>query len=75
VLIGARALSPSSYALAWAPSGGDWHEFGTLDLSGEIVTGALSFDPVLNQLPGLAQYPVVVRLREPSYARARRSRR
>jgi hypothetical protein len=76
VVIGARALSPSRYALFWSPAGGEWQAFGTLELSGEIAAeGDLSFDPVRNQLPGLAQYPVVLRLREPSYASARRSRR
>lgn len=74
VLIGARALSPGSYALSWARAGGDWHTFGTLELTGEVTSEEVSFDPVVNRLPGLAQYPVVVRLREPSYLRARRSR-
>jgi hypothetical protein len=76
VLVGARALSPSGYALSWSPAGGEWRSFATLELSGEIATEEhVSFDPVVNQLPGLAQYPVVIRLREPSYTRARRSRR
>jgi hypothetical protein len=80
VVLGARALSASSYALSWSPaswSGADgrWHEFGRLELSGEVSDEHVSFDPVVNQLPGLAQYPFVVRLREPSYALARRSRR
>lgn len=76
VVIGARALSPGSYALSWSPARGRWKSFGTLQLSGEVAgEEQLSFDPVLHQLPGLAQYPVVVRLREPSYARARLSRR
>jgi hypothetical protein len=32
---------------------------------------AVRFDPVLNVLPGTAQYPLVRVLREPAYARAR----
>ena len=35
----------------------------------------MSFDPVRNVLPGLEIYPWVRRLREPSYATARDSRR
>jgi hypothetical protein len=76
VVLGARALTPSSYALSWSRADGDWHLFATLQLSGELVEDEeVSFDPVVNQLPGLGQYPVVVRLREPSYLIARRSRR
>jgi hypothetical protein len=74
VVLGARALGPGRYSLWWSHAGGPWSRFGTLELSGEVA-GDISFDPVLNQLPGLAQYPLVVRLREPSYARARLSRR
>ena len=76
VLLGARASTPSSYELSWCSAGGSWRSFATLELTGETSSDEhVSFDPVLNQVPGLAQYPAVVRLREPSYLRARRSRR
>ncbi len=75
VVLGARALTSSSYALSWSPARGEWRGFGTLELSGEIAEDEhVSFDPVLNQLPGLEQYPVVVRLRSPAYRQARKSR-
>ena len=79
VVLGARAIGPETgpegFELSWAPYDGDWHPFATLELTGEPAADQeISFDPVLNQVDGLAQYPVVVRLREPSYRRARNSR-
>ena len=75
VLLGARAAGPGSYELSWAPYDGGWRRFATLVLTDEQAADQdISFDPVRRQLPGLAQYPVVVRLREPSYRRARTSR-
>ncbi|MET1059109.1 MAG: hypothetical protein ABWX84_05910 [Nocardioides sp.] len=74
LLIGARSMGPHSSTLAWAVHGGPWQTFGVLILSRRPATDQeISFDPVRHQLPGLEQYPVVVRLREPSYTRARAS--
>ena len=75
VVLGARATGPASYELFWARYNDDWRRFANLELTGEqAVDQEISFDPVRRQIPGLAQYPAVVRLREPSYRRARRSR-
>ncbi len=75
VLLGARAVGSGSYELSWAPYDGDWLVFATLTITDQPAeTQDLSFDPVLNQLPGLSQYPTVERLREPAYGRARTSR-
>jgi hypothetical protein len=75
VLLGARSVGAETYELSWAHRAGDWHIFAVLRLSTEHAADQLiSFDPVRHQVNGLHQYPSVVRLREPSYARARRSR-
>lgn len=78
VLLGARAAGSDRYVLYWARPSGRWIEFGTLLLTDDGRRGqdsGISFDPVRHQLPGLRQYSWVVRLREPAYARARRTRR
>jgi hypothetical protein len=74
LLVGARAMGPHSYTLAWSVHGGPWQTFGVLMLS-RLLAGdqQVSFDPVRHQVPGLEQYPAVVRLREPAYRRARAS--
>ena len=75
VLIGARYVASGTYELAWAPYDGDWQAFATLVITDrEAADQKVSFDAVLNQVPGLLQYPTVVRLREPAYGQARRSR-
>jgi hypothetical protein len=75
VVLGARSSESGDHELFWAPYAGDWCAFATLTLTGEPAADQqLSFDPVLHQVPGLEQYPAVVRLREPSYRRARKSR-
>lgn len=75
VLLGASATSPSTFELWWSRGSGPWHCFAELELSeGRDADPVVSFDPVRNRLPGLEQYPAVVRLREPAYLRARRSR-
>lgn len=75
VLLGAQAVGGETYDLSWAHRGGDWQLFAVLRLSAErAVDQAISFDPVRHQVSGLQQYPSVVRLREPSYDHARRSR-
>ena len=76
VVLGAKAVGLGSYELSWAPYAGEWRAFASLELSDELAADQqISFDPVLNQVPGLEQYPAVVRLREPSYLLARKSRR
>jgi hypothetical protein len=47
--------------------------FGTLDLGEPLGDDtSVSFDPIVNVLPGLRQYGWVTRLREPAYWMARR---
>ena len=72
LLVAAAPDSPRTFDLLWAGPVGPWHRFGRLELGeahGDDLQ--LSFDPVLNQLPGLSQYDWVRRLREPSYWTAR----
>jgi hypothetical protein len=60
--------------LAAAPRGG-WHRYGLLRLTareGGPGDPPVSFDPVLNPLPGLRFPTSLTRLREPAYASARR---
>jgi hypothetical protein len=76
VVIGARSALPGVVELACAVGAGDWQPFAELAISPEPAPDPeISFDPVLNQVSGLQQYPVVTRLREPAYLAARRSRR
>jgi hypothetical protein len=77
VLLEARPRSGRTVDLAWARGTGAWHHFATLRLDEDPQAAAdddVSFDPVVNPLPGLGVYGWVARLREPSYRRARRSR-
>lgn len=81
VLIGARRSGHDTIELACSVGSGDWRPFGDLRLSGQDAElahlgsgGEVSFDPVLNRLPGLGQYGWVERLREPAYDEARTSR-
>jgi hypothetical protein len=60
--------------LAAAPRGG-WQDYGLLRLTareGVHPDPPVSFDPVLNPLPGLCYYAPLTQLREPAYAGARR---
>ncbi len=78
VLLSAVFHNESRVELAWAIRSGVWNPFAELLLAKDPVNGAdmpVSFDPVRNVLPGLEPYDWVQRLREPSYATARRSRR
>lgn len=76
VVLGARASGPGGYQLFWATYDGEWQRFAELVLGDEPAADQhISFDPVRHRLPGLEQYPVVVRLREPAYRTARKSRR
>ena len=77
LLVAAVLRDERTVDLAWAVGAGGWHGFGELTLDEEPVDAAdepVSFDPVLNRLPGLEPYDWVRRLREPSYASARWSR-
>jgi hypothetical protein len=65
-------LEPRSFELLWAGPIGPWHRFGRLEFGpphGDDLP--VSFDPILNPLPGLSQYAWVTRLREPAYRTAR----
>lgn len=75
LLLGLRATGEHTFELACALYDDDWRPFADLRLSTVASTDEdVSFDPVVNQLPGLEQYSSVERLREPSYSRARSSR-
>ncbi|WP_244931620.1 hypothetical protein [Nocardioides sp. W7] len=81
VLLGARSSGPETIELACSVGDGAWHHFAELRLSERDAGpedldsgGGISFDPVLNRLPGLDQYGWVERLREPSYDEARTHR-
>jgi hypothetical protein len=78
VLLSAVFQDESRVRLAWAVRSGAWRPFAELSLheqAADLRDAPLSFDPVANTLPGLETYPWVRRLREPSYAAARSSRR
>jgi hypothetical protein len=76
VLLGARRTGEHTFELSCATLTGAWHPFADLTLlpDEDAVDPEISFDPVLHQIPGLAPYDWVRRLRAPSYARARRER-
>ena len=76
ILLGARRVDDQRFDLGWARLTGGWHSFaGLVLLPDEHETDTeISFDPMLNRLPGLEPYDWVRRLREPSYATARRTR-
>lgn len=76
LVIGARPVDVRGYRLSWATVGRGWHPLGDLTLEMALPPeDEVSFDPVVNLLPGLQQYTWVERLREQSYAAARRVRR
>jgi hypothetical protein len=71
------AGSPRQYELAYARPSGPWLPFGTLEVTQTTYRGHdldLSFDPVLNVVPGLETYDWAARLRRFSYAASRRAR-
>ena len=74
VVLGAFPISSRTYDLCWARGAGAWHELGVLELTGPARPREISFDPVRHRIGGLEQYPAVIRLREPAYRTARRSR-
>lgn len=66
---------PRSFRMLAAPRTGSWEPFGELALAAgrhEDQATVLRFDPVVHPLPGLTWRPWLARLREPSYAAARR---
>lgn len=78
VLLSATFHDERRVELAWAIGLGEWNPFAELVLNEDPVDEAdlpVSFDPMSHVLPGLEPYDWVRRLREPSYATARRSRR
>lgn len=74
LLLGARAINESSYALSWAAAQGPWRGFATLRLEVEAPR-EISFDPLRFPPPGLQTYAWTARLREPAYRTAQRDRR
>lgn len=60
--------------LACARVGQPWRSFAGMTLLESPDETSPSFDPVINQLPGLDYYPWVADLREGAYRAARRSR-
>jgi hypothetical protein len=74
------------FRLACASPQGSWRDFGHLQVDADQQAAAahgveqlgpdptVSFDPVLNQLPGLPPYAWVASLREGAYVAARRAR-
>jgi hypothetical protein len=78
VVLAAVHLDERTLDLSCAILTGPWQAFGRLRLDPDRPTTApdqpISFDPLLNTLPGLENYGWVRRLREPSYLSARRSR-
>lgn len=81
LLLSARPVLDRTFTLACARPASPWRTFGELTLESS-PTGDLgdahdvgpTFDPVLNQIPGLTYYPWAARLRERSYRAARQSR-
>lgn len=76
VLLGARRTDEGVFELSWATTTGPWRAFAnvTLPPSQEMGDVEISFDPILNCVPGLEPYDWVRKLREPSYLEARQSR-
>ena len=69
--------NPQEYELAYSPLRGPWLPFGKLEVTQTTYRGHdldLSFDPVLNVVPGLETYDWAAQLRRFSYAASRRAR-
>ena len=79
VVLAAVHTDAHTVDLSCAVMTGEWQSFGRLRLGTDgpatATDAPISFDPLLNTLPGLENYGWVRRLREPSYLTARRSRR
>jgi hypothetical protein len=71
------AGSPRHYELTYSRPAGQWLPFGTLEVTQTTYRGHdldLSFDPVLNVVPGLETYHWAAQLRRFSYAASCRVR-
>jgi hypothetical protein len=71
------ASNPRHFELAYSRPKGPWLSFGTLEVMEAAYPGHdldLSFDPVLNVIPGLPSYDWAARLRRRSYAASRQAR-
>jgi hypothetical protein len=67
--------APLEFRLLAASPRGRWQDYALLRLTaqdGARLDPPVSFDPVLNPLPGLRYYGPLAQLREPAYAGARR---
>ncbi len=72
VLLGARPRAVGEYDLVWATARSSWVSFGRLVLEvGPSTDLLLSFDPLLNPVPGLGHYTWARRVREGVYRAAR----
>jgi hypothetical protein len=68
LLLAADPESEVRYELGWAGPVGPWTTFGVLELGEPLGDDTrVSFDPVVNLVPGLSHYGWVTRLREPAY--------
>lgn len=78
LLLAAIPRGTSRFDLACAPLRGQWHVFAELELDEDALLSdpdpTVSFDPILNVVPGLEPYEWVRRLRAGSYEEARRTR-
>ncbi|MDQ4009022.1 MAG: hypothetical protein M3211_13080 [Actinomycetota bacterium] len=77
LLLAAFPRGGGRFDLACAAPRGDWRVFAELTLGDDLLPDAdptISFDPMLNTVPGLEPYEWVRRLREGAYAEARRTR-
>jgi len=63
-----------TFDLACAGLGSAWQSFARMTLTEASSEDSPSFDPVRNQLPGLAYYEWAAKMREGAYRAARRSR-
>lgn len=71
--LGTGLAVPTRLALSYAVGTGPWVRVGEVVL-GQPIEGEddpRRHDPIVHQLPGTSQYPVVQALREPAYAAAR----
>lgn len=67
----------SRFELVWSRLRGDWSPFAVLEVLSDwddAPDPPLTFDPVLNQVPGLPSYPWAAQLRRFAYAGSRRAR-
>jgi hypothetical protein len=73
-VIAADPRGDRAFTLKVASPWGSWQEFGVLALGEDEGDPPVALDAVRNSLPGLSMSPLLARLREPSYARARAHR-